>query len=103
MRAQSMAIFIEAIGVRMKVVLEPANRENQPSISSEEEAGRAETVRLELDRIIVSRHFRNSGRSRQFLQFVVQQKLAGHVERLKERTIGTELFQRSPDYATGDD
>jgi len=33
----------------------------------------------------------------------VQQKLAGHVERLKERTIGTEVFQRSPDYATGDD
>ncbi len=57
----------------------------------------------ELDRIVASRYFRSAGRSRQFLQFVVQQKLAGHVERLKERTIGTEVFQRSPDYATGED
>jgi hypothetical protein len=87
----------------MKAVVELAGREVQSSIPMEEDAGRAEAVRQELDRIVKSRHFRSAGRSRQFLQFVVQQKLAGHVERLKERTIGTELFQRSPDYATGDD
>ncbi len=88
----------------MKAVIEPANREVEPSISGEgEDSRKAEAVLQELSRIVTSRYFRSAGRSRQFLQYVVEQKLAGHVERLKERTIGTEVFQRSPDYATGDD
>jgi hypothetical protein len=86
----------------MKAAAEPENREVQSSLSIED-TGKAELVLQELDRIIASRFFRSSGRSRQFLQYVVQQKLAGRVDRLKERTIGIELFQRSPDYATGDD
>jgi hypothetical protein len=56
----------------------------------------------ELAQILESRHFRNAGRSKQFLQYVVKYKLA-HPEPLKERTIGAELFDRPPDYATGDD
>jgi hypothetical protein len=87
----------------MKAWVEPPSHEGESSMSAGGDARKAEAVLEELDRIIASRYFRSAGRSRQFLQYVVQQKLAGNVERLKERTIGTEVFQRSPDYATGDD
>jgi hypothetical protein len=63
----------------------------------------ATLVLEELDRILESRFFKNAGRSRQFLVYVVHHKLAGHAEQLKERTIGAEVFQRTPGYATGDD
>jgi hypothetical protein len=63
----------------------------------------ANLVLEELDRILESPFFKNAGRSRQFLEYVVRHKLEGHAEHLKERTIGTEVFQRTPGYATGDD
>jgi hypothetical protein len=80
----------------MKVVSE---RANQTSVEGE----RAEAVLRELDKILSSRFFRSAGRSRQFLQYVVQNKLEGHSELLKERIIGTEVFERPSDYSTGDD
>jgi hypothetical protein len=57
----------------------------------------------ELENILESRFFRNAGRCKQFLRYVVQYKLDGHAEPLKERTIGVEVFERPHDYATGDD
>lgn len=57
----------------------------------------------ELDRILESRFFKHSLRSRQFLEYVVRHKLDGHDEQLKERTIGIEIFQRDPGYTTGED
>jgi len=57
----------------------------------------------ELERILKSQPFRTTSRSRQFLSYVVHNCLDGHLENLKERTIGVEVFQRHPDYATGDD
>jgi len=57
----------------------------------------------ELDNILASPPFRNSSRSKQFLSFVVQHRLDGHDELLKERSIGADLFHRPADYATGDD
>jgi len=57
----------------------------------------------ELERILNSPSFRKSERSREFLRYVVSRALEGPPESLKERTIGVELFQRPPDYATGDD
>jgi hypothetical protein len=57
----------------------------------------------ELDSILASPPFRNSSRSKQFLSFVVQHRLDGHDELLKERSIGADLFHRPADYATGDD
>jgi len=62
-----------------------------------------EDVLLELDHILASHFFRSAGRSKQFLQYVVQHKLEGNPEQLKERTIGTEVFLRPAGYATGDD
>src|SRR5258707_13138392 len=57
----------------------------------------------ELGKILGSKPFRNSVRSKQFLTYVVQHKLEGRDEFLKERTIGTEVFQRKADYATAED
>jgi hypothetical protein len=57
----------------------------------------------ELNDILVSPPFRNSSRSKQFLSYVVRHKLEGRCDLLKERTIGTEIFQRKAGYATGDD
>lgn len=63
----------------------------------------ADLVLEELDRILESRFFKRAGRSRQFLDYVVRHKLEGHAGQLKERTIGSEVFQRAPGYATGED
>ncbi|MFZ0321706.1 MAG: hypothetical protein WAL56_21460 [Candidatus Sulfotelmatobacter sp.] len=60
-------------------------------------------ILLELDNILASPPFRNSSRSKQFLSYVVQHRLDGHDELLKERSIGADLFHRPADYATGDD
>jgi hypothetical protein len=71
--------------------------------SAENDPQLATTVLQELDRVLASRLFKNSPRSRQFLEYIVRRKLEGHAEELKERTIGIELFQRPANYATGDD
>jgi hypothetical protein len=60
-------------------------------------------ILAELRSILESQPFRNSPRSKQFLSYVVQHKLEGRDELLKERTIGMEIFQRQAGYATGDD
>lgn len=61
-----------------------------------------EIILQELERILESRFFRNTARSKQFLRYVVERSL-DHCEPLKERTIGVELFERPANYATGDD
>ncbi len=73
-----------------------------PESASFTDAEKAAILR-ELRNILNSPPFRNSLRSKQFLSYVVQHKLEGHDEFLKERTIGTEIFQRKAGYATGDD
>ncbi|HTW81720.1 MAG TPA: hypothetical protein VME23_19385 [Terracidiphilus sp.] len=60
-------------------------------------------VARELELILASPFFHNSKRSQQFLKCVVQHRLDGNEEPLKERTIGTMLYNRPADYATGDD
>ena len=59
-----------------------------------------ETVREEMERILHSESFRSSPRCRQFLRFVVEHTLEGRQEQLKERTIGIEVFGRTPAYLT---
>ena len=56
-----------------------------------------------LKHILESEFFRTSTRGRQFLEFVVQYRLDHHDVPLKERMIGSALFNRPVDYATGDD
>jgi hypothetical protein len=56
-----------------------------------------------LKEIVEGAAFRGSQRSAQFLTYVVEQAIAGQWNALKERTIGIELFGRSPTYDTGED
>jgi hypothetical protein len=68
------------------------------------ESGVAKAAILrELERILESPPFRGSTRRKEFLSFVVRHSLDDRHELLKERTIGTEVFHREANYATGDD
>jgi len=57
----------------------------------------------ELQAILSSGAFASSKRGQQFLQYIVEESLAGRGHLLKERSIGVELFSRSPSYDTGND
>ncbi len=63
----------------------------------------ASAIRRELQRICASAAFRNSRRSRVFLEYIVEKTLAGRVDELKERIIGSSLYGRPADYDTGTD
>jgi hypothetical protein len=56
-----------------------------------------------LNEIIEGPAFRGSPRSAQFLEYILWHSATGKMADLKERTIGVELFGRSPAYDTGED
>ncbi len=60
-------------------------------------------VEAELERICLSRWFRTSRRSCEFLRFVVRATLDGQAESLKERVIGMDLLGRDASYDPGSD
>lgn len=60
-------------------------------------------VRQELASILESSHFSNSKRYPALLRYVVETTLNGHSDRIKERTLGVEVFHRSADYDTNSD
>jgi hypothetical protein len=60
-------------------------------------------LRRHLRDVINGPAFKGSHRSGQFLEYIVEQSLAGHFELLKERLIGVELFGRTPTYDSGED
>lgn len=62
-----------------------------------------ENVRKELREVLAGAPFRNSKRYAAVLTFIVDQTLEGNGDRLKERTIGIEVFHRAPDYDTATD
>ncbi len=62
-----------------------------------------ERVEGQLARLVEHSALRSSKRLVSFLEFVVRQTLAGSVDHLKERTIGVEVFDRDPNYDTGND
>lgn len=82
------------------------SRENSGSQASgwlpDTEEERA-AVREQLERILASRGFRNSRKYPAFLRYIVEQTLNGRPEHLKERTLGVEVFGRSPEYDTSVD
>jgi len=71
-------------------------REAPPAIDNK-------AVLLQLDRMLRSRHFRNSRRYPAFLAHVVRRRLEGDLDSLKERILGIEVFKRAHDYDTGAD
>ncbi|MBV9180455.1 MAG: hypothetical protein JO356_04020 [Acidobacteria bacterium] len=68
--------------------------------STEEER---DVVRQQLECILASSAFRHSKRYASVLRYIVEQSLDGTAGRLKERTIGIEVFGRTPDYDTATD
>jgi hypothetical protein len=56
-----------------------------------------------LNQITEGPAFKGSPRSAQFLEYIIWQSAAGKMTDLKERTIGVELFGRTPAYDTGED
>jgi hypothetical protein len=61
-----------------------------------------EAVRQQLERILAHPSFKHSKRYPKLLRYVVVRTLAGDGH-LKERTLGTEVFGRHPDYDTNED
>ena len=51
-------------------------------------------VRLHLDKIASSRLFANASRSTRFLRFIVEERLAGHLDRIQEYVLGLDVFDR---------
>jgi hypothetical protein len=78
---------------------------SEPSVSTIlAEAGLSPAeVREQLERIVSSPLLRNSKRYPSLLRHVVEQALDGRSQDLKERTLGIEVFGRSPDYDTNVD
>lgn len=60
-------------------------------------------IRAALEQLLSSPAFRNSKQSQRFLRYVVEHSLHGKDDQLKERNIGIEVFERAPDYDTGED
>jgi hypothetical protein len=60
-------------------------------------------VREQLQRILSSPAFQNSKRYAAVLKYVVEQTLEGAGALLKERSIGIDIFARTPDYDTASD
>jgi hypothetical protein len=82
----------------------PIQEDTKVGPSSEKYDGdKREKILRSLQAILKSPTFRNSERCKQFLKYVVEHSVEGQPELLKERVIGTEVFGRRPDYATGDD
>jgi hypothetical protein len=70
---------------------------------SDSDGNRHTEILAQLAQILNSPAFCNSARSKEFLSYVVEQVVAGHVDNLKERSIGVNLFHRPPTYDTGED
>ena len=66
-------------------------RGGQPPLSEK-------AVRQQLERILASPEFQSSALLRAFLQFIVDQTLAGHAEEIKGYTVATQVLGREADF-----
>jgi TolB-like protein len=55
-------------------------------------------IRQQIEKILLSHRFKETTRSRRFLEFIVQEALAGNSADLKENVVGVSVFDRSADY-----
>ncbi len=70
---------------------------------TDQAAERRKAILSQLDRILASRLFSHSRRCGPLLRYAVTEALEGRADRLKERTIGANVFGRKPDYDTAAD
>jgi TolB-like protein len=87
-------------GVRNGLVIEKAflASESESNVTISEEA-----IRDELSRILESPLFVQSDRLGRFLQFTINETIAGKGEMLKEYLIGTEVYDRPTSYRPNED
>jgi hypothetical protein len=91
------------LGVNIKIVLGFNMGVKRLGISVETaEMTRQIQIKSELERILTSPGFRTSKRSQEFLRYIVDTALDGRYDDLKEQVIGYQVFQRCPDYDTGE-
>jgi hypothetical protein len=72
--------------VRAEIPWTPATEEERAAVLNQ------------MDRLLNSRHFRNSKRYPALLEYIIRQTLAGNSDSLKERVLGIAVFHRPPDY-----
>ena len=60
-------------------------------------------IRAQLERILGSSSFRNSKRHTRFLGYIFEKTISGKTRDMKERSIGIEVFDRTPDYDLAND
>ena len=63
----------------------------------------AAQIRAQCERILASEGFVRSERQRAFLEFIVTAALEGRADRLKEFTLGIEVFEKDVDFDPGVD
>jgi hypothetical protein len=63
----------------------------------------AKLIEQALEVVLQSHSFRTSKQCQSLLQYIVKHTLDQHEEMLRERVIGAEVFERAPDYDTGND
>jgi hypothetical protein len=90
----------EEFEARMEHAVEKIEPSGRPESS---ESVPASEVQRTLSAILQSTYFQSSKQSQELLKYIVDQTLAGHLEMLKERIIGANVFSRRPDYDTNDD
>jgi TolB-like protein len=62
------------------------------------QASQEQEIRQQVAKILSSPKFKETTRSRRFLEFIVQETLAGNSADLKENIVGVNVFDRSADY-----
>ncbi len=60
-------------------------------------------VRVHVEQVLLSQHFRNSRRCQTLLRYAVESALEGNFDGLKERVIGQVVFDRDAGYDTNQD
>jgi len=55
-------------------------------------------IHAALERVIASHEFSGSDRKKRFLEFIVQETLAGNANRIKAYTIAVDVFGRDPSF-----
>ena len=63
----------------------------------------AAAIRKELESVISSDAFSGSKRCQDFLRLIIERRLAGDLDSLRERMIGVKMFGRNVDYDTSND
>lgn len=60
-------------------------------------------IRDQLRRILASKHFAKTRKRNRFLEFVCEQALLGHADKLNEYLLGVEVYGRGPDFNPQED